>query len=146
MCTIINIRKNPILLKQDLTVYKIIQKSFHSTYAGFPYIPDKKNEQSVKKELIRNNTGPFDCREETAVRDFIKKKPSQAKNLRAIKEGFHFAFHKERLLNCFPLTFRSNNFLAVFTIPKGSLVYRGIDDSLGVSNCIILNKEQPYLK
>lgn len=146
MCTIINIRNKPILLEQDLTVYKILQKNFKSTFTDYLYIPGKKNEEILAIESLPIKGAVFDFLEYAALYNFWLSIDTKNENLRSITQGFHFAFHKERLVpNLNSTDSRKDYFLAEFTVPAGSLVYKGIDDSLGVSNCIILNVEQPYL-
>ena len=146
MCTIINIKEKPILLEHDLTVYKILQKNLYSSSAGFPYIPGKKYEQVVGILPAYKRWEMYDTLEYSKAMHYIFGNPKKIHDLGSIKEGFHFAFNKERLETKFLLNRKNKiHFLAEFTVPKGSLVYKGIDDSLGVSNCIILNVEQPYL-
>lgn len=61
---------------------------------------------------------------------------------RAVRGGFHCATNKDRLLNsnCYD----ENCSIFKCIIPKGSLVYNGIDEELIVSNQIIVTKDKCF--
>ena len=130
------------IAKEDLIVYKIILDSCYSDtvmseYTCFRYIKDHLNLTTISFEEDRYNQVPLDSRERYIIETLFNTNLENIKDqnlVRWIKTGFHFMFNENRAIN---LIDDCNVYLGEFLIPKGSIIYRGIDSDLGVTTKII---------
>lgn len=132
----------PVQLKEDLIVYKAFQRSslklfgitikVVSPFQNKFYFFNKKYKTTIKKEVAICAPYFDDIESERVSESNI---PSY--NRYAIYEGFHCAITKDRLLKS--LATLDCDIYKV-KIPKGSIVYKGIDEELIVSNQIIVTK------
>ena len=86
----------------------------------------------------------YDANERNVVLGYIQKKENMKEDfvLQKLQNGFHFSFSVNRLKKNLKELNESNPIYKIrkFTIPAGSVVYRGIDSDLGVTDRIMLNK------
>ena len=128
--------------KEDLIVYKIILTSWDSNtviseYTRFRYVKDRLNLTTISFEEDNYNQVPLDSRERYIIETLFNTNLENIKDqnlVRWIKTGFHFMFNENRAIN---LIDDCNVYLGEFLIPKGSIIYRGIDSDLGVTTKII---------
>lgn len=128
--------------KEDLIVYKIILTSWDSDtviseYTRFKYVKDHLNLTTISFEEDNYNQVPLDSRERYIIETLFNTNLENIKDqnlVRWIKTGFHFMFNENRAIN---LIDDWNVYLGEFLIPKGSIIYRGIDSDLGVTTRII---------
>lgn len=128
--------------KEDLIVYKIILTSWDSNtviseYTRFRYVKDRLNLTTISFEEDNYNQVPLDSRERYIIETLFNTNLENIKDqnlVRWIKTGFHFMFNENRAIN---LIDNCNVYLGEFLIPKGSIIYRGIDSDLGVTTRII---------
>lgn len=129
------------ITKEDLIVYKTILNSDHSDivvseYTSFKYIKDHLNLTTISFEENIYNQVPSDSIECNSIETLFDTNLKNIKDqnlVRWIKTGFHFMFNKNRATNILD----TYNHLGEFLIPKGSIIYRGIDSDLGVTTKII---------
>lgn len=136
--------QRPETIKEDIIVYKLFRKN-HLIFCGIrigvispfmfkKYIFGKKYKTKIKIMPAIGAT-TFDIEE---LEIYVKSK-IPIYNTYSIYEGFHCAINKDRLYKS------SNNKgcdIYKVIIPKGSLIYKGIDEELIVSNQIIVTKEK----
>lgn len=134
----------PIQLKEDLIAYKAFRKSslklfgitikVISPFQNKFYFFNKKYKTTIKKEVATCDPY-FDDIELKR----ISKSNISSYNRYAIYKGFHCAINKNRLFKSLA-TFDCDIYKV--KIPKGSIIYKGIDEELIVSNQIIVTKEK----
>lgn len=134
----------PIQLKEDLIAYKAFNRSslklfgitikIVSPFQNKFYFLNKKYKTTIKKEVAICAPYFDDIESER-----ISKSNVPSYNRYAIYERFHCAITKDRLLKS--LSTLDCDIYKV-KIPKGSIVYQGIDKELIVSNQIIVTKDK----
>ena len=145
MCLITK-QKEPIILKKDLKVWKVVnegegEKDVRSLSFYFRY---KLNKQYNQHLLMDNH--PETYADDIVSEHYKFHKPSNTFNQVASKmtnvhQGFHFYKTLKRLNRAYHKERRKQNYYVVIkcTIPKGSEVFYD-ETGLGVANQIIINK------
>lgn len=135
------------IAKEDLIVYKIILDFGYSNnivtseYTYFKYVKDRLNLTTIGFEEDKQNQIPLDSRERDIIETSFNTSIENIKDqnlVRWIKTGFHFMFNENRATSY--MIDSLYICLGEFLIPKGSIIYRGIDSDLGVTTKIIFKK------
>lgn len=147
MCLAIKRTARPKRAKKDIIVYKICSAIGHdinnlevvdSWSHDFSYILGKKYYSKIGRT---NDSSTLDDIESRIVYEYLEDFPEKSsKDIAHIGPGFHFAFNKERLKDLY----EEDYVLVECTIPKGSLYITGIDNNLGVTESIIINKKTNF--
>lgn len=144
MCLIIGGSYIPTILTDDIVAYKAFKENpskFLGTTIGVKSLFYKKLyrfNKTYETEIVRErfNYEYFDEIEQIRVHRTLT--PSY--HLNAISKGFHFATNIQRLINGLNNDLSYSIYKVI--IPKGSTVFKGIDDELMASNKIIVIKEK----
>lgn len=135
MCMAIKVGTKPVVLEEDLVVYKVIYKDGRSKFTYFLYTPEVVNKTKF------TFTPFWELFDETESKDVQKYMAEVKEDIESsssyiifVRDGFHSALTKERLSG--RVMYHFNEVLGEFLIPKGSEVYYGFSD-LVVSNQII---------
>lgn len=126
MCLITE-QLEPIILDEDLIVYKALKRGFLSPYQYFRYNPGQLYEMKNVRIIYRKLGNPYD----NIVIDWLNKR-DESNEIIYISHGYHAALTPERLGEE-----RYECCIYQCIYPKGSIVYK---DSTGlcVSNKIII--------